>query len=78
MKTRLFMAGMLYPMVNAVIFGTGAAAVLSIPALKPILEYAMPAVVAAAFIIAAPIAYMLAPMLRLRYWDGRRDEALSR
>ena len=68
MKTRLWIAAMIYPMVNAVLFGIGAIALLSIPALPESLIWV---VVAAGLIIAAPISWLMAPRLRARYWRHR-------
>lgn len=68
MRTRLWIAAMIFPMVNAVLFGIGAIIVLSSPTLA---EQASPLiwfVVAASFIIAAPISWVIAPRLRARYW----------
>jgi hypothetical protein len=59
-------------MINAVIFGTGAILVLSIPALAAEAKVLMPLVVIAAFGAAPFFALVVAPRMRLRYW-GRRD-----
>ena len=68
MKTRLWIAAMVYPMVNAVLFGAGVIAMLSIPALDAIAPTLFPFVIAASFVLAAPIAWVIAPRLRARYW----------
>jgi hypothetical protein len=68
MKTRLWIAALIYPMVNAVLFGAGAIAMLSIPALDAIAPVLFPVVIAASFVLAAPIAWVIAPRLRARYW----------
>lgn len=73
MKTRLWIAAMVYPMVNAVFFGAFAIAVMSIPALNEAASTLFPVIIPASFVLAAPVAWLLAPRLRLRYWrDGRR------
>jgi hypothetical protein len=66
LRTRTLMAGMLSLPVNAVLFGTGAVAVLSIPELQPYMEYILPATIALAFALTWPIAWKLAPRLRAR------------
>ena len=72
MKTRLWIAAMVYPMVNAVLFGAFAIAVLSIPALNEAATTLFPIIIPASFVLALPAAWLLAPRLRLRYWrDGR-------
>ena len=71
MKTRLWIAAMVYPMVNAVIFGVLAIAMLSIPALNEQASTLFLYIVPASFILSAPVSWMIAPRLRLRYWrDG--------
>ncbi len=72
MKTRLWIAAMLLPVVNAVLFGTAAIAMLSIPALNEMASTLFPYVVPASFIASVPVAWIIAPRLRARYWrDGR-------
>lgn len=66
LRTRTLITGLLSLPVNAVLFGTAATLVLSIPALRPHLEYVLPAVIAAAFLLTVPVAWMLAPRLRVR------------
>jgi uncharacterized membrane protein YhaH (DUF805 family) len=56
---------------NAVLFGTGAVTVLSIPALAAHAVYLIPAVVVASFILAPLAALWIAPRMRLRNW-GRQ------
>ena len=68
MKTRLWIAGFVYPMVNAVLFGAAVTAMLSIPALDAMAWALFPVVVGASFVLAAPIAWVIAPRLRARYW----------
>lgn len=59
-------------MINAVIFGTGAVLVLSVPALAAHAKILLPFVVIAAFAAAPFFALAVAPRMRLRNW-GRRD-----
>jgi hypothetical protein len=71
MSTRFRIAMLLYGMTNAVIFGFGIILVLSFPEIGEAWPYLIPVVVVASFIIAAPIAWMIAPRLRARYWRDR-------
>ncbi len=66
MSTRLGIAALIYMMVNAVVFGVGAITVLSIPSLKENATVWLPSVVIASFVIAAPIAWFIAPHMRSR------------
>ena len=63
MKKRAILAAIVYPMANAVLFGFGAAIVLSFFAgAAPIL---LPIVIVASFVLAAPISWMIAPRMSL-------------
>lgn len=73
-KTRLFIAAMIYPMINALIFGAGAVLVLSVPMLSQQASVALPIVIATAFVSAAPIAWYVAPRLRYRFWRRKGEE----
>lgn len=70
-KTRAAIAALIYSMTNAVLFGAGLIIVLTVPALSAAAAVWIPAVVAASFILAAPIAWVIAPRLRARYWQRR-------
>ena len=70
MSTRFSIALVIYGLVNAVVFGTGAIAILSFPALQEQWPILMPIVVVASLVLAAPVAWAIAPKLRSRY--GRR------
>lgn len=74
MKTRLWIAVMLYPVVNAVLFGFGTVPLLSIKSLSEQAGTLMPMVVIASLILAAPIAWLIAPRLQLRYWRAKRTD----
>lgn len=65
MRTRTLIAGMIALPLNAVIFGAGAIVVLSIPALKPWWPYFIPVVVIAGILLTVPLAWRLAPHLRV-------------
>lgn len=67
MRTRTFIAGLIALPVNAVLFGAGAIAVLSIPALAAHAKYLLPAVIVTSFVATVPIAWALAPRLRARH-----------
>lgn len=67
-------------MINAVIFGFGAIAVLSIPALTHYAKYLIPAVVVASFALAPFISSFIAPRMRIRNWgqeNWRKGDAIS-
>jgi len=71
MSTRFRIAAVIYGMVNAVIFGTGAILVLSFPGISEAWPYLIPAVVVISFIAAAPIAWVIAPRMRARNQRNR-------
>jgi hypothetical protein len=54
-------------MTNAVIFGAGIIAVLNVSALRTIAQIWIPVVVVASLILAAPLAWLIAPRLQARY-----------
>ncbi|WP_320188929.1 hypothetical protein RMS29_015370 [Agrobacterium rosae] len=55
-------------MVNAVLFGVGAIAVLSIPALDQHAKYLIPLVIILNSVVTIPISAFLAKRMRLRNW----------
>lgn len=65
-RTRTWIAILISLPVNAVLFGAGAIAVLSIPALAEQAKYLLPAVIVTAMAATLPVAWVLAPRLRLR------------
>jgi len=67
MRTRTMIAALISLPVNAVIFGAGAIAVLSIPALAEQAKYLLPAVIVGGFLVTFPVAWILAPRLRARF-----------
>lgn len=69
---RARVAALVFSMVNAVVFGTGLVAVLSIPALSAHASFWIPAVVAASFLLAAPLSWLIAPMMMLRFIHASR------
>ena len=64
MSKRFTLAAIVYPMVNAVLFGTGAAAVLTLAPAN--LAAPLVAVIVASFVLAAPISWLIAPKLSLQ------------
>jgi len=54
-------------MTNAVIFGAAINTVLNVPALSTNAYFWIPVVVVASLILAAPIAWLIAPRLQARY-----------
>jgi hypothetical protein len=70
-KTRMRIAVLIYSITNAVLFGVGIITVLTVPALSTNAAIWIPVLVVACFILAAPIAWEIAPRLRARYWRKR-------
>ena len=66
-RNRLRIAALIYSMTNAVIFGIGIIAVLNVSALRVNAYFWTPVVVVASLILAAPIAWLIAPRLQTRY-----------
>ncbi|MDC7786326.1 hypothetical protein PQJ75_13340 [Rhodoplanes sp. TEM] len=72
MRTRILVTGLVYMMVQAVLFGIGTILIVSTP-LAADARTLMPLHIVISFVVAVPIAWYLAPRLRARYW--RRQEA---
>lgn len=70
MSTRFRLALLIYGMANAVIFGAGAITVLSFPSLQEEWPILLPVVVVASLVLAAPLAWAIAPRMRSRF--GRK------
>jgi hypothetical protein len=66
--TRAQIALLVYLMTNSVLFGAGVILVLTWPLLNADAGFWISAVVAASVILAAPIAWWIAPRMRARYW----------
>ena len=76
MRARIYITILLSLMTCSVIFGIGAVAVLSVPALSEQAKFLLPIVIAASFVLGPIIAWFMAPRLRARYWkdhDGAVD-----
>ena len=71
MSTNSRIALLIYGMVNAVLFGAGTITLLSFPALQEQWKFYLPIIIAASFVLAAPVAWFIAPRLRARYWRDR-------
>jgi hypothetical protein len=69
--TRALIAVLIYSMTNGVLFGAGLILVLTLPVLSADTGFWISVVVGVSFILAAPIAWWIAPRLRARYWRGR-------
>jgi hypothetical protein len=69
-KTCTAIPALIYPMTNAVIFGTGLTTVLTLP-LRGQEAIAIPTVAVASLILAAPAAWVIAPRLRMRHRRSR-------
>ncbi len=73
MSTRLAISILIYMMLQAVVFGAGTVLVLATPLANEAMEL-MPVVVGASIVLAAPVAWWLAPRLRARYWRTHPEE----
>ena len=70
-KMRLGISGLVYTMVNAVIFGAGIITVLTVPVFRENLALSILVVVVAAFVLAVPVSWLIAPRLRPKNWKRR-------
>jgi hypothetical protein len=70
-RNRRRIAVLIYSMTNAVIFGAGIITVMNVTALRDDAYIWIPVVVVASLILAAPLAWLIAPCLQSRY-DRRR------
>jgi hypothetical protein len=76
-KTQLSIAALIYWMTNAVIFGIGIIIVLSVPGLQENAAKLIPLVVVASFVLAVPVAWLIAPRLRARYQRKQEQARLQ-
>ena len=74
-RTRAGIAVLIYSMASGVLFGAGLILVLTLPVLNANAGFWISVVVGASFILAAPIAWWMAPRLRARYWRRRGTAA---
>ncbi|HEX5934056.1 MAG TPA: hypothetical protein VFY63_07805 [Pseudorhizobium sp.] len=70
-KTETYMTAITSIMVNAVVFGFGVIAILSIPQLNENAKFLLPAWAILSLVAAPFIARRIAPRMRLRYWRDR-------
>lgn len=77
MPTQVQIAALLGLMINAVLFGIGAVIVLSVPSLNAEAPYYLAAVVLVSFILTPPIAWVMSPRLRARFWRQREARATA-
>lgn len=71
MSTRTQIASLLALMVNAMIFGFGVIAILTVPSLNAHAAILIPALVVMALFVSPVISWLMAPRLRARYWAQR-------
>jgi hypothetical protein len=68
MLTRVAITALIYSMVDAVLFGIGLIAVLTVPTLSARADTLVPAIVVTSLILAIPVSWIIAPRLRAGYW----------
>jgi hypothetical protein len=73
LSIRARIAILIYSMTNAVFFGIGIVTVLNVPSLAAHAWIGIPVVVVLSLLLAAPIAWYIAPRMRARYWRGREE-----
>lgn len=79
-NTNIWLTVICSMMINAMLFGVGTIAVLTIPALTVHAKYLIPAVVVLSFAISPFIARLISPRMRLRNWgkaDWQRGDMIS-
>ena len=69
---RLRVAGLIFLMVNAVIFGAGLITVLTVPALSQHAFFWIPVVVLVSFVLSPLPAWFIAPMMMQRFIQARQ------
>ena len=74
---RAQISALIFTMTNAVLFGAGLIAVLLVPALNANAGFWIAMVVAFSLLVAAPVAWLIAPRLRARYWRRRPAAAIT-
>lgn len=67
MTVRSLITIVIYMMVQAVLFGAGAVTVAATPALAVQAQVWIPVVTIVSFLIAVPVAWLIAPRLKARY-----------
>lgn len=74
-RTRAAIAALVYTMVNAVMFGAALITVLAVPYFRAHAEVGIAAAVLVSLIAAGPIAWLIAPRLRVRHRRHQRHDA---
>ena len=74
MWTRLQIASMVFMMVQAVLFGIGMVSIL-VTSLSENAMTLVPWMIAGSFIVSAPLAWLIALRLQLRYWRQRHTDS---
>ncbi len=78
LSTRARIAILIYSMTNAVLFGIGIVTVLNVPSLAAHAWIGIPVVVVLSLLLAAPIAWYIAPRMRARWrWRTRNHIPIS-
>jgi ABC-type sulfate transport system permease subunit len=77
MSTRFSIALLLSGLMSSVLFGIGAATVLSIPSLSARAALLLPIVIVISFILAPVVCWVIAPMLRAQ-WSREQNARLVR
>ncbi|MBN9057000.1 hypothetical protein JQ506_22730 [Shinella sp. PSBB067] len=70
MRTITYITILVSMMVNAVVFGAGTIAILTVPVLNEYAKYLLPAWIVVTFLVSPVIARFMAPSLRLREHPG--------
>lgn len=73
MRTNIAIAALIYPMVQAVLFGAGLVGLLGLGSPATL----FPVVIVATFVLAVPIALAIAPRLRSQAWRRRHGSGLK-
>lgn len=70
---RTQISALIFTMTNAVLFGAGLVTVLLLGLSAQATGIGIAAVTAFSFLVAAPVAWLIAPRLRARYWRKRQE-----
>lgn len=75
-RVRTQISALIFTMTNAVLFGAGLVTVLLLGLSAQATGIGIAAVTAFSFLVAAPVAWLIAPRLRARYWRQQQPTAL--
>lgn len=73
-RAKLHVAALIYSIVNAVVFGIGMIVIMSVPAMASNAFFWIPAVVLSSFVLSAPVAWITAPGMMMRFSRERTIE----